>query len=140
MIFRVLITFLRRWFLWLLPPGVQTALVGLLELSNGCVCLNDLSSAGLRFVLCAVFLSFGGLCVAMQTVSVTKTLGTGMYFPGKILQSVLSFLLAVITQYLLFNSNEIFEIPTTLLLTMVIILGIEFILLYRSKKVVAIPI
>lgn len=137
-VFRILITFLRRWFLWMLSPEGEIALIGLLELTNGCVHLNLTPSYGLRFVLCAMFLSFGGLCVAMQTVSVTKTIGTGMYFPGKILQSIFSIIMAAILQVLLFERNQRISISAPLLVALLVVLGIELLLLYRRKKVVAI--
>lgn len=105
-LFRVMITMLRRWCLWLLSKKAQIAITGLLELSNGCCDLANLSGEGLRFLLCACFLGFGGLCVAMQTVSVTSGLGTGAYFPGKVMQGILSFLLAAIAQRFLFDAAE----------------------------------
>lgn len=139
-VFRILIAFLRRWFFGLLPSAAEFALVGLLELANGCVFLNEITSYGLRFVLCAVFLSFGGLCVAMQTVSVTKKLGTGMYFPGKMLQSAISFLIAYSVQFLLFSGTDVYRFSTPLVLTILLILCITICLTYRQKKVVAIPV
>lgn len=139
-VFRILIAFLRHWLLWLLPPGAQATLIGILELSNGCICLNNLTSPGARFVLCAAFLGFGGLCVAMQTVSVTKNLGTGMYFPGKILQCIFSILLSLIIQHLLFNDGDIYTVQMPYLFALLALLFIGIALLYRSKKVVAIPV
>ena len=93
-IFRVIISFCDRWILWLLPTGLKTVLIGALELSNGCCELDMIGDVGLRFVACSGMLGFGGLCVAMQTLSVTKELGTGMYFPGKVLQCLLSVFLS----------------------------------------------
>ena len=89
-IFRVIITFMKRWVLWLLPGSWIILFEGVLELTNGCASLQSLGSAGIRFVLCATFLGFGGLCVALQTASVVGQLGTGMYFPGKVAQGFLS--------------------------------------------------
>jgi hypothetical protein len=63
---------------------------GILELTNGCIHLGTLEDPELRFAVCAVLLSFGGLCVTMQTVSVTGKLGSGLYFPGKILQTCIT--------------------------------------------------
>lgn len=104
-LFRVLIAFMERWFLWLLPKEVQIALIGFLELSNGCCELIQISAERMRFVLCACILSFGGLCVAMQTISVTGDLGTGAYFPGKVMQSLFSFILAAAIQPFLFPAE-----------------------------------
>lgn len=103
-VFRVIIAFCQRWFLWLLPETVQTVFTGLLELTNGCIELENLSE-GSAFMLCAAFLGFGGICVGMQTVSVTQGLGTGDYFPGKLLQGCISLLLAVPACNLLFQET-----------------------------------
>lgn len=95
-LFRVLISFLRKWVLWLLPTDLQILVIGLLELTNGCLTLSEISSQGLQLVLASVMLSFGGLCVMMQTLSVTNTLGFGMYLKGKLLQTAFSVLLSVL--------------------------------------------
>lgn len=93
-LFRVLIAFLSRWILWLLPTAVQVAIMGMLELSNGCCALGAVPDISLRFVICSVILAFGGLCVSMQTMSVTKGLSLSRYFAGKLLQTVFSLILA----------------------------------------------
>ena len=94
-LFKTILSFLRRWFLWLLPNSAQVILTGVLELTNGCFLLTNIPWEAIRFVIGSTFLSLGGVCVAMQTISVTGSLGTGWYFPGKILQSILSILLAI---------------------------------------------
>lgn len=98
-IFRVVICFFERWILWYLPVEIQVAISGILELSNGCVGLHQIKNQGLRLILCAGILSFGGVCVALQTWSVVSPqLDKRYYFPGKILQSCISILLAWIVQ------------------------------------------
>ncbi len=94
MVFRVLITFLDRWLLWLLPEGISVFVIGMLELSNGCSFLSRISSIQLRFVVCSVMLAFGGLCVIMQTSSVTPGLSKQGYLLGKGLQALYSLLLS----------------------------------------------
>lgn len=106
-LFRVIMAFLRRWFLWMLSAAAQTAVAGLLELTIGCMNLPAVENDGLRFILCAALLSFGGVCVAMQTVSVTGELGTGMYFPGKVLQCVFSVFLAALWQYAAYGKSGV---------------------------------
>lgn len=93
-LFRVVIAFLNRWILWILPAAAQVAVTGLLELSNGCCELVNLSDLSLRFLLCSGMLAFGGLCVTMQTVSVTAGLSLRYYFFGKLSQTAFSLLLA----------------------------------------------
>jgi hypothetical protein len=97
--FRILITFAHRWFLWYIPPVYQVAFSGLMELSNGCVALGEIEDSSLRFILCSGFLAFGGLCVTMQTLSVTSPrLDKSLYFPGKVLQCCISLALASVVQ------------------------------------------
>ena len=89
-LFRIVIAFLDRWILWVLPVSARTAVIGLLELSNGCCALGDVIDLRLRFVLCSGMLAMGGLCVAMQTASVVGELSLGRYLPGKLLQTAFS--------------------------------------------------
>lgn len=91
---RIWIEFLQRWILWLLPEIVQIIIIGFLELSNGCYALASISDESLRFILCAGFLGFGGICVALQTVSVTHGLSCKYYFLGKAVQALYSLLFA----------------------------------------------
>lgn len=98
-IFRVVIAFLIRWFLWILPAPVQVAVTGLLELSNGCCELMAVTDVRQRFCICAGMLAFGGLCVTMQTVSVTPGLSLRYYFLGKGIQTVFSLAIAAAMVY-----------------------------------------
>ena len=91
---RVWIAFLKRWILWLLPNTAQVIIIGFLELSNGCYALTSIPDESVRFILCAAFLGFGGVCVAMQTISVTQGLSCKFYFLGKALQTLYSVLFA----------------------------------------------
>lgn len=95
-LFRVMIAFGERWFLWVLPANWGVAIEGVLELANGCSSLLTVESEGVRFVICSFSLGLGGLCVGLQTISVTDKLGTGMYFPGKLLQGIISGWLAIL--------------------------------------------
>lgn len=93
--FSVIIRFLQRWILWLLPETVQILVVGMLELTNGCLMLSSVDNPQLRFLLAAVFLNFGGLCVVMQTASVARGLELKQYLIGKITQTVCSLLISL---------------------------------------------
>ena len=106
-LFRILYAFCNRWFLWLLPNDLQVLICGLLELSNGCISLTAISHPALRFILTSVFLSFGGICVGMQTASATGSLSTKSYWQGKLMQTSLSLLLAGILQYSLFPDDPV---------------------------------
>ena len=93
-LFRILIGFLDRWILWILPQPLRILLWGLLELSNGCCALQAVEPAALRFVMAAAMVSFGGTCVALQTASVLSGLSIKHYLAGKLLQTAISILLA----------------------------------------------
>lgn len=86
-VFRVAAAFLERWVLWYLPQVLKTAVQGVLELSNGCCMLNQISDSRARFLLAAGMLSFGGLCVTMQTVSLLGKLPAKSFLFGKVLQT-----------------------------------------------------
>ena len=118
-LFRILIAFLDRWILWLLPVWAQVALTGLLELSNGCCDLGRITGEGLRFIIGAGMLGFGGLCVTMQTASVTDGLSLKTYLVGKVLQVAFSILLAAVlmTRKLLISSLLLVAIPVVIAIT-----------------------
>lgn len=92
-LFRVLLSILDRWVLWLLPQWASVVLYGILELSNGCLALAGLDPP-LAVILAAGFVAFGGICVMLQTASVTEGLSMKHYFPGKVFQSAVSMLAA----------------------------------------------
>lgn len=94
-LFRVVIAVLNRWALWFLPMELRVAVVGLLELSNGCCELWKIPNEAIRFLICSGILSFGGLCVTMQTVSVTTGLSLKTYCIGKLMQTVFSLVLSI---------------------------------------------
>ncbi len=104
-LFRIVLVMLNRWCLWLLPQGLRICIAGLLELTVGCTNLPGLGSESLMFVVCAGLLAFGGLCVAMQTSSVSGSLGLGMYLPGKLLHGIISMALAYLYQLLFFQEK-----------------------------------
>jgi sporulation integral membrane protein YlbJ len=138
-VFRVVFAFLQRWFLWLFPIDVQIWFTGILELSNGCFALHAITSHGTRFVVSAGILAFGGICVAMQTMSVTGELGTGMYFPGKLLQCCISIILAVISLQFIFNATQQWEISRIGIIAIALTASGLSVYTYRKKKIVAIP-
>ena len=95
-VFSVFLQFLNRWVLWLLPPQLQILLQGLLELTSGCLMLTKIDNVPLRFLFAAVMLNFGGLCVLLQTVSVSSVLKIKNYILGKILQTMVALLYALL--------------------------------------------
>lgn len=95
-LFRVLIFFLNRWFLWLLPTNWTVIFSGLLELTNGCIELHNSFAPAFQFAALAGLLSFGGFCVGLQTVSVAGKLSCKTYFIGKLLQTIISVALSIV--------------------------------------------
>ncbi len=105
-LFRILIFFIERWFLWLLPTALQVTIAGLLELTNGCCALEQISSEGLRFIISSGLLAFGGLCVTMQTATVTSGLPLKSYLWGKLLQTFLCVIISAMLQFFLFSPGD----------------------------------
>ena len=131
---KVLICFLDRWILWILPREVQILVTGTIELANGCWALGAIPTEGLRFVICCGILTFGGLCVTMQTVSVTGKLGLSMYLPGKALQTGVALIMGFGSHFVLFHQSDRWSPP--LWTIFVSIIGfIFFVLLIQNRKI-----
>ena len=109
-LFRVMLAFIDRWVLWLVPTSVRVGIYGVLELANGCCSLDQVVSEGMRFIICSGMLAFGGICVVMQTASVTGNLGVKTYIFGKILQTLFSIILSTIVQILLIPTKDTVKI------------------------------
>lgn len=130
-LFRILIAFLERWILWIVPENTQVLIIGILELVNGFTLLPTVAKTGAKFVIAASILGAGGICVGMQTVSVTKKTGLGLYIPGKVIQAILSFYAAYIIQYFVFSDGDIWHLN---MITLVIPLLILLVSVYYIRK------
>lgn len=113
-LFRVLLAVFKKWLFSHFPIWLQILITGAMEIANGCVDLHHIPTEGLRFILAVCILAIGGICVCMQTLSVTGSLGLGAYFPGKVLQGIISFFLAEHLQYIIFPSEHIISVPAPL--------------------------
>ena len=133
-IFRVILGFVSRWFLWWLPAELQVLLSGIMELANGCILLQRIPNEAMRFLLAGTMVAFGGLCVGMQTITVTQRIGTGYYFPGKVLQTSFSVLCSLLLQPIIY-SNAL-DLPVSVLI-IVVTMAIIAICCVHRKKVVA---
>lgn len=98
-VFRVVLAFLSRWFLWMLPTEAQVAVTGALELTNGCVQLGSVSDLRLRFCLAAGMLTLGGGCATLQTLSVIRELSPKRYLLGKLVQALFALVLSGAISY-----------------------------------------
>ena len=94
-LFRMLLEFLNRWVFWLMKPELQVLVSGFLELSNGCLRLLDVTNVAMRFLIASVILSFGGLCILMQTQSVFPSLIMKEYLTGKMIHLAISTILSL---------------------------------------------
>lgn len=130
---RMVLKFLEVWFLWMLPFPMQVVIAGILELSNGCIRLSDLSCEGLRFMIASGLLSFGGICVTLQTFSVTEGISRKLYFPGKILQCCISILLSCLLQYIFPPESRCYWVPAALI-SAVVAVFIAIILQYSKNN------
>ena len=106
-VFRTVLSFAKRWFLWLLPTEIQLVITGMTELTNGYLDLTMLQNERLRFILAGIFLAFGGLCVMLQTASVLVQSGLdmGFYLPGKLIQTAISAVLSYAVSGYLFHKD-----------------------------------
>lgn len=98
--FVVLFAVVLRFVTLVLPD--RPLLVGFIELTNGVMALR--ADRG-GFVLCALFLAWGGLSVHAQTLSVLDDtdLSPRLYFLGKAIQAALSAPLALLISKLLYQ-------------------------------------
>ena len=94
-LFKLILAFLSRWFLWRLAPEGQALFSGILELTNGTAALGLIQNPWQRFCLSALLLGFGGLCVTMQTASVLAGLPIRNYLLGRVFQAVFGVLFAL---------------------------------------------
>ena len=131
-LFRILLSILNRWILWMIPVSWQIMITGLFEISNGCLGLYALENPAARFIFAAVILSLGGLCVAMQTVSVSPSLNHKTYFIGKLIQTLFTIPLSQLATMILFNGN--ISLHSGILFVVCILLLISF-LIFRRKHI-----
>lgn len=101
-IFRIILAFLDSNISLKLDSGTTALLAGLLELSNGCIRLSGLPAMQ-SFFLSGFMLSFGGICVWMQTASLVSSIGFTSFCVGKCVQSLVSILLCCLVSPLLFS-------------------------------------
>ena len=135
-LFRMCLTFLNKWILFLLPQTLRVLMTGLLELSNGCLLLNQIEDPSLRFLIATVMLSLGGFCVLMQTKAVFPELQTREYLGGKLIHLYFSVFLALAAVSILEKRNGSLFCG---LAAVGIIIPIQARGARKSKKEVAIP-
>jgi len=131
--FKIVMAYVQKWASGFLNKEYLIILTGILELSNGCVCLDQIGNESLRFMLCTVFLAFGGLCVMLQTATVTESLGLGLYIPGKVAQTAISLLIAMFVSGFVFPGNQAYK--SAFIITGLICIIIVIVIKVCSKKI-----
>lgn len=102
--FKILISFLNKYFFKKLPVFLKVLFYGLLELSNGSVSVANIDNCGLRFLSALLIITFGGLCVTMQTASILSGLSLKHYLTGKLLQCLFAIAIALPMQAFVFDT------------------------------------
>ncbi len=75
----------------ILPANVSLICKGLLEVTNGAYLLvSYITSPRILLTMLSAIIGFGGICVMMQVVTITKGIGLKQYVLGKLLQGVVS--------------------------------------------------
>lgn len=107
---------------------------GFLELTNGILKIQETQSKPIAFIICAVLLSFGGICVILQTKSVASDLKTIPYIFARVIHAGISGTLATLCCIFLFSTEKTPLETIPLLLCTVLI---SVIVLFFNKKVIA---
>ena len=85
-LFRTVLEYLKKWVFNCISLPLEILLTGMLELSNGCIILSQIQNEFLRFLMASAMLSFGGICISLQTASVCEMSIFKGYFRQKLLQ------------------------------------------------------
>ncbi len=114
--FTVVITLLNQASpIYFLPSAVRSFFFGILEITSGSFEIIKSTDIKIAFVLISVLLGWGGLCVHFQALSFISgtDLGVMEYFLGKMLQALISGLLAFfISKTSLFEDVAVFADST----------------------------
>lgn len=129
--FRIIISYVDHY-VTMNNPIFRTSLLSALELVNGCTESNSVVSEPIRFIIVNAILSFGGLCVWMQTAATVGGLSMKWFCFGKIMQCIFSATFASMMQFLIYKHSTIAETRLIPILGVIIITG-----LFAGKIVVA---
>lgn len=122
---KVMLAFLSKWLLCLMPQILYPLLTGLLELTNGCLMLDIFPAVELRFIAAAFLCCFGGLCVYMQVMAICSRvkLDCAFYLRQKFYQAIIAAALAAVYTVLPFHA---------LLRILLLIVLIIFIIFFKN--------
>lgn len=130
----VLLAYISEPILNKLTPIGKSVLSGSIELTRGLLCMNNIRSESLRYVVSSLLLSFGGICVILQTKSVAPFVNIKTYLFARLTHAMISSTMATITAVLVFPQETCCQNFIPLLISAV---SICCIILFFNKKVVA---
>lgn len=133
-LWRIIISFLDKYILFQTPDCFNVILIGLFELTNGCIALTSIENEAIRLIVASCLLAAGGICVAMQTKSVAEPLRINIYLTGKLLQTLLSLVFSGTVCYLLYPTFLPRWFPLLLLIGVLCIISIAVILKRRENN------
>lgn len=119
-----------------IPPVTYSIISGFLEITNGCTSLSRIASPAVRFIIASGVLSFGGLCVLMQTATIISPVSLRPYLIGKLMQCSCSLIIATVIQYIIFSKPTCTQFSIGIIIISAILLAS---CLYIYKKTVAFP-
>lgn len=93
-VFRLLLAYLEKIFIYTQKPTIRVLVSGTLELSNGCLQIPLISDIRTKILVAILMITFGGFCVILQTASVAPKLSIQYYIKGKLYQTIFAFLIA----------------------------------------------
>ena len=133
-LFGVLLAYLEAPLLSRLSSVPGALLNGALELTNGIFALRNIYSPAIRFIICSILLSFGGLCIFLQTKSVAPSINIKNYIYGRLFHTCITGTLSSIFCLILFPSEVAAAYCLPLFFAIFIM---SLIILYFNKKMVA---
>jgi len=133
-LFRIIIAYFHQIIPNHSSPEIIVIIAGLLELTNGCTLLHTIANPAVRFLICNGLITFGGLCVTMQTTEIAHTVGLKYYLPGKLLQTSISMLISLFLQIPLFHISIPLKYAVTLTLICIFIMAMVMYRFYWKKQ------
>lgn len=134
-VFGMLVSYVYKFAVFRKYTFASIIVSGFFELTNGVFALSNISSESIRLILSSIFLSFGGVCVLMQTRTVAPDMDIKHYFLSRLLHAAISASLCAVISPFIFpaDSTALNSIPLILCVT-----AVGIIMLIFNKKTVAI--
>lgn len=109
-LFKTFLSILNYRLLSYITPIARIILTGICELTNGCFSLSSIESQPEKYLLCNIFLSFGGLCITMQTSSVSTPLRIKKYLKLKVAQCAIAGTIAYLLLPVVYKESNLSSI------------------------------